>query len=119
MTATRLAGDAAEAIRQLNHATRSAGSGLAYPADAYDIVGELSLMAARLPQALSQLLSFVTTEASAGRIVIAAGPQVGDPAAVLTALTAEMDAAVLAARRLQQALDAAHTTLTWAAAAEN
>lgn len=58
MTAAKLAGEAAEAIRQLNHATRPAAGGLACPADAYDVAGELSALSARLIQALAQLAGF-------------------------------------------------------------
>ena len=49
-----LARTAAEAIRSLNHATLGAG-GLAQPADAYAVLGELSLAASRLPQLLGQV----------------------------------------------------------------
>jgi hypothetical protein len=52
-----LASQAADAVRALNHATRPGTSGLAYPADAYDVTGALSLLASRLPQALAQLFS--------------------------------------------------------------
>ncbi len=89
-----LAGDAAEAVRVLNHATLPGSGGLVFPADAYDVTGQL-----------------------AGRVVIVGGEHAGDPAAVLAAVTANMDAAVASARRLHQALDAAQNKLTWAAAA--
>lgn len=111
-----LASQAAEAVRALNHATRPGASGLVFPADAYDVTGQLALLASRLPQALAQLLTFLRTEIQAGRIVIVAGDQAGDPAAVLAAVTASLDSAVVSARRLHQALDAAQNNLTWGAA---
>ncbi len=115
--AARPADDAAEAIRALNHATRPGAGGLIYPADAYDITGSLSLAASRLPQALAQILAFLQAESAASRVVIVAGPHAGDPAAVLAEVTAALDAAAVAARRLHHALSAAQNTLTWAAAA--
>ena len=117
MTAAGLAGEAAEAIRALNHATRPAAGGLEYPADAYDVTGQLAALAARLPQALAQLLAFLRAEEAAGRIAMAAGEHAGDPAAMLAAVTADLDADAAHARRLGMALDAAQGRLTWAAAA--
>jgi hypothetical protein len=111
-----LAGQAAEAVRALNHATLPGAGGLVFPADAYDVTGQLSLLASRLPQALAQLLAFLNTEVQAGRVVIVAGDNAGDPAAVLAAATGSLDSAVASARRLHQALDAAQNQLTWAAA---
>ena len=49
-----LARTAAGAVRSLNHATLG-GDGLAQPADAYELIGELSLAAAGLPQLLGQV----------------------------------------------------------------
>jgi hypothetical protein len=60
-----LAADAAEAVRALNHATLPGSGGLAFPADAYDVTGALSLLASRLPQALAQLLAFLQAEVKA------------------------------------------------------
>jgi hypothetical protein len=111
-----LAGQAAEAVRALNHATLPGTGGLIFPADAYDVTGQLALLASRLPQALAQLLAFLQTEIAAGRVVIVSGDHAGDPATVLAAVTASLDQAVASARRLHQALDAAQTQLTWAAA---
>jgi len=48
-----LARTAAAAVRSLNHATLG-GQGLDWPADAYELLGELSLAAAGLPQLLAQ-----------------------------------------------------------------
>jgi len=116
LSPARLAGDAAESVRALNHATLPGTSGLIYPADAYDVTGQLALLASRLPQALAQLLTFLRSEVQAGRVVIVSGDQAGDPAAVLANVTASLDQAVASARRLNRALDAAQNQLTWAAA---
>jgi hypothetical protein len=113
----RLAAEAAEAVRALNHATLPGAGALVFPADAYDVTGQLALLASRLPQALAQLLAFLQAEVKAGRVVIVAGDHAGDPAAALAALTGSVDAAMASARRLHQALDAAQNKLTWAAAA--
>lgn len=48
-----LARAAAEAVRGLGHADIDCG-GLDWPADAYDLLGELALMAGRLPRLLGQ-----------------------------------------------------------------
>lgn len=113
----RHAEDAAEALRALNHATRPAAGGLAYPADAYDVTGHLAVLAARLPQALAQILAFLNAEAAAGRFVIVTGPHEGDPAAVLAETASHLNTAAAAASRLHQALDHARNALTWAGAA--
>jgi len=42
----------------------------------------------------------------------------GAPAAMLAAVTSDLDAAVASARRMHQALDSAQNHLTWAAATE-
>ncbi len=116
MTApAELAGQAAEALRALNHATLPGTGGLAYPADAYEVTGQLSVLAARLPQALAQLLAFLQEQAAAGVVTVVAGQHQGDPAAMLAAVTGGLDAAAASARRLHQALDAAQNHLTWAA----
>jgi hypothetical protein len=62
-----LARAAAEAIRSLNHATLG-GDGLEQPADAYAILGELSLAASRLPQLLGQVGRWLAAALAAGRL---------------------------------------------------
>ena len=62
-----LARTAAEAIRALNHATLDA-DGLGQPADAYEVLGELSLAASRLPQLLGQVGTWLATALAAGRL---------------------------------------------------
>jgi hypothetical protein len=62
-----LARSAAEAIRSLNHATLG-GQGLAQPADAYELLGELSLAASRLPQLLGQVSRWLDAALAGGRL---------------------------------------------------
>jgi hypothetical protein len=115
-TPAELAGQAAEAVRALNHATIPGAGGLDYPAGAYEVTGQLAVLAARLPQALAQILAFLQEQAAAGQVTVVAGQHQGDPAAMLAAVTADLDAAAGFARLLHQALDAAQNHLTWAAA---
>ena len=75
-----LARSAAEAVRSLNHATLS-GTGLAQPADAYTLLGELALAAAGLPQLLAQVGRWLTTTLGAGRLGCDDGT---DPAAAVS-----------------------------------
>lgn len=62
-----LARSAAEAIRSLNHATLG-GDGLGQPADAYEVLGELSLAASGLPQLLGQVGTWLAAALAAGRL---------------------------------------------------
>jgi hypothetical protein len=62
-----LARTAAGAVRSLNHATLG-GAGLAQPADAYSLLGELSLVAAGLPQLLGQVGRWLAAALAAGRL---------------------------------------------------
>jgi hypothetical protein len=62
-----LADRAAEAVRELNHRTRSAGA-FSGPAELYRLVAELVLLAGRLPQLLDQLDQWLHTEHDAGRL---------------------------------------------------
>jgi hypothetical protein len=75
-----LARSAAEAIRSLNHATLG-GDGLAQPSDAYEVLGELSLAASRLPQLLGQVGTWLATALAAGRLGCDDGT---DPAAAVS-----------------------------------
>ena len=62
-----LARTAAGAVRSLNHATLG-GAGLEQPADAYGLLGELSLAAACLPQLLAQVGRWLAAALAAGRL---------------------------------------------------
>jgi hypothetical protein len=62
-----LARAAAEAVRALNHATLGP-DGLAQPADACEVLGELSLTASRIPQLLGQVGRWLAATLAAGRL---------------------------------------------------
>ena len=112
-----LADAAAEAIRALNHATIG-GGGLVHPADAYDVLGALATLAARLPQALGQVQDFLDDATEHGRIAVVDGEHAGDPIAAVTTCAHHLDHAAAAAHRLHEALDAARAAITWTAATE-
>jgi hypothetical protein len=65
--AAALGRTAAGAVRSLNHATLG-GQGLACPADAYELIGELSQAAAGLPQLLAQVGRQLAAALAAGRL---------------------------------------------------
>jgi hypothetical protein len=75
-----LARAAAEAVRSLNHATLG-GDGLAQPADACEVLGELSLTASRIPQLLGQIGRWLAAALAAGRLGCDNG---ADPAAAVS-----------------------------------
>ena len=62
-----LARTAAEAVRSLNHLTLG-GGGLGQPADACEVLGELSLAASRIPQLLGQVGRWLAAALAAGRL---------------------------------------------------
>jgi hypothetical protein len=103
-----LATEAAEAVRSLNHATlrHRTGEGWEYPSDAYDVLGELSLVAMRMPQALEQAGKFVDAIADDGRLGVDAGGT--DVAGMQTDLGAAIKDAIDAAAALTKALVLAH-----------
>jgi hypothetical protein len=111
-TAAELASAAAEAIRGLNHASMSAPRAeLEYPADAYEVMGALSAMAQRLPQAIEQTQRFMDRLHDAGRLRHDSGAPAllaGD----LIALRVATDDAVTMAGMLARALADVHSDLS-------
>src|SRR5215211_6231246 len=90
MTVTNDAQDiaerAAEAVRELIHATQAAKDTVAYPADVYEVVAALEMMAGRLPQTYGQLARWLDQQAERQRLRVPEGLFSGDvPAAVATA----------------------------------
>jgi hypothetical protein len=102
------ASKAAEAVRLLNHAT------LGYTADdrtapqIYRIVGDLDLMARRLPQAFDQLAAMLRRRLANGACYSDRG---GDPTEAIDDALAQLLHAEHAAETMQQALDRAHNLL--------
>ena len=98
-----LARSMAQAVRGLNHATFG-GQGLEQPADAYSLLGELSLAAAGLPQLLAQAGRWLTTALGAGRLGCDDGTK---PAAAVSGawlfLSGARSTAAALARDLEQA----------------
>jgi hypothetical protein len=108
-----LAHTAAETVRSLNHATLG-GKGLAQPADAYAVLGELSLAAAGLPQLLAQVSRFLAGALASGQLGCDDG---ADPVAAVSGawmfMSDARSAATALARDLSQAqqqLAAVHGT---------
>ena len=104
---------AAEAVRALNHQTRSRT--VLDVADIYQLLAELSLMSGRLPQLFRQLEDLVDELVEAGDVVIVDGPNAGDPAAVGAIAGHWLAAASGAADELARRVDAAQQALAWAA----
>jgi hypothetical protein len=96
-----LARSAAEAVRGLNHATLG-GNGLAQPADAYGLLGELSLAASGLPQLLAQVGRWLTTALGDGRLGCDDGT---DPAAAVSGAWLFISDARAGAAALARALE--------------
>ena len=98
-----LARTAAGAVRSLNHATLG-GEGLAQPADAYELIGELSQAAAGLPQLLAQVGRWLAAALAAGRLGCDDG---ADPAGAVSGawlfLSDARNTAAALARDLDQA----------------
>ena len=105
--ALELAEQAAEALRELNHRTRDARA-FTGPAELYRLVGELALLAGRLPQLLDQLDRWLRAEHDAGRIRADAR---ADPGRIIAAAGAELADAGDAAHDLAHVLDAAQQHL--------
>lgn len=113
-TADQLAGDAAEAVRGLNHLTCDAGS-LQTPGDVYRVLGSLEQLAARLPQALAQIDGLLQRWAEDDLVGIDGGEFASDPAAaVATAAVYLTEEAPAAIARLHDALDRAQQAVSFA-----
>lgn len=106
-----LAGQAAEAVRALNHLTHPGIGSLSGPAEADAVLADLACLAGRLPQLLAQLAGWLRTEDQAGRLRVDACCPYPDSAAAVAAATAALTRAGGAACHTGAALDAAHQTL--------
>jgi len=116
-SAQQAAETAAEAIRVLNHATRP-GAAEVDVTDVYNILAELALLAARLPQALRQLEDLLDDLVENDQVVIIDGDHAGDPVAVAAVAGHWLAAATGNAHELAHRVDQAQQTLTWAARPE-
>jgi hypothetical protein len=115
-TPAALADQAAESIRSLNHATLSRRDGWEYPADAYDVVGDLARLVMMLPQALEQTGKFFDDLADNGHVgVDAAGRERGTTAPVMQAdLAGALIKAVALAQQLHEELNYAQAVISHA-----
>jgi len=113
-TALELVGQAAEAVRGLNHLTRD-DSGLHSPVEVYQALGLLTLMCERLPQALQQMDALLQDWVEAGTVSIEDGEFRGDPqAAAAVASVYLVEEAVPTALRLREKLDRVAQVLAFA-----
>ena len=101
---------AADCIRAANHQTQPLADvpGLEYPADAYDALGNLKLLAQYLPQLCGQLAEWLAGEDAAGNIASDMGADPGPEA--VQAITAMMTAAARAADLARALADAQNAT---------
>ncbi len=98
-----LARTVAGAVRSLNHATLG-GDGLGQPADAYELIGEMSLAAAGLPQLLAQVGRWLASALESGRLGCDDG---ADPAAAVSGARLSLASARATATALAAALSQA------------
>ena len=122
MTPQEIAARAAEAVRVLNHATRP---GVAQSddeldvVDIYDLLGELALMASRLPQLLGQVEPLLDALVEDDQVLIVDGPNAGDPAAAAAIAGHWLAASAGSAHELAHRVDQAHQVLAHAAASDS
>ncbi|MFI2350370.1 hypothetical protein ACH492_25640 [Streptomyces sp. NPDC019443] len=106
-SAKDLATQAAEKIRQLNHATQGAKGELTYPGDAYEVVASLKCLTQRLPQSFDQLSDFLETFARTGSVTA----DYGVPDDHLAEACSALASAAMVAQTLSEYLDRAHSAL--------
>ncbi|MFG3214878.1 hypothetical protein [Streptomyces tendae] len=104
-----LADQAAEAVRAINHTTRTPGADWQYPSNAYSLIGTLAHLSRMLPQAITQALQPVTDAHTADRLTVDGGKD-PDQAASSAIQTARV--AIGRAQRLAEALDQVHSALS-------
>src|SRR6266568_3866145 len=108
---TRRAADGmAECVRYLNYATgHHAGQGLAWPADAYDVLGALYTGTGRMDQLFTQLARWLDRQAAAGRLEDDHG---ADPRDATESAGQALAAAARASAHLTAALEAAQAAIS-------
>ncbi|MFK0282557.1 hypothetical protein ACIQVL_19105 [Streptomyces sp. NPDC090499] len=102
-----LADQAAEAIRNLNHAIQSAKGELNYPSDAYELVASLKQLTQRLPQSFEQISRFLGALAKTGAVTA----DHGTPDDHLAEARSGLASAALIAQTLTDHLGYAHSAL--------
>ena len=114
----QLAETMADIIRELNHQTLD-HEALRYPSEADRLLRELSAAAARLPQLLGQVTSWLHAEVYAGRVEMASGSRFPNAGLAEDVVRLKLEAAAADAGRLQKALDAAASVTSDMAARED
>ncbi|MER7200755.1 hypothetical protein CG723_43315 [Streptomyces sp. CB01635] len=104
---TDLAGKAAEAVRNLNHATQAAKGNLIYPGDAYKVVASLRTLTQRLPQSFDQLSGFLGTLVKTGAVTA----DYGAPGDHLAEARSALASAAIITQTLTEHLDRTHNAL--------
>lgn len=99
---------AAEAVRAMNHLTGSPGA-LEYPSDVHRLLGQLDVLAGRLPQLLAQLLLFLGNQDADGHVVADYGRYAGRTDEAMADVALALAAAITSANELQAALAAAQS----------
>jgi hypothetical protein len=109
---TKVARDAAEAIREFNHLTfpnSKQSPGLTYPGEAYDAIAALKTLAQRLPQAIEQIGTALDTLTAIGHLGSADGL---DPAQHVASTQGFLMTAMEKAGHLAECLDLAHSAVS-------
>ncbi|WP_405780848.1 hypothetical protein OG512_13685 [Streptomyces sp. NBC_01378] len=104
---TDLAARAAEAIRNLNHATQSVKGELVNPGDAYEVVASLKALTQRLPQTFDQVSGFLGALATTGAVTA----DYGAPDDHLAEARSALASAAIISQTLTEHLDRAHSAL--------
>jgi hypothetical protein len=115
---TAAAARAAEVVRALNHQTRP-GTAVLDATEVYDLLGELALMASRLPQLLGQIETLIDDLVEDNQVLIVDGPHRDDPVAVAAICGHWLAASTGAAHDLAHRVDQAHQVLAHAAVADS
>ncbi|MDX3354184.1 hypothetical protein PV703_12890 [Streptomyces sp. ME01-24h] len=98
--------EAAELIREFNHASRPSGPGWEFPGHAYDALGSLARLVGMLPQTIEQAIRPVRHTYEHGRVAVDGG---GDPDQTMARMLNTQDRAQEHARRLGAAVDEMHS----------
>lgn len=97
--------NACDSVRDFNHGSLKTNEEWQYPGHGYDAFGNLSRLAAMLPQALEQAAAPVNATHAAGRLLIDGG---GDPEAAMGYLREALNRAVATAGALNEAVAQLH-----------
>ena len=118
MIPQEIAARAAEAVRALNHQTRP-GVAQSDVTEVYDLLGELALMASRLPQLLGQVETLLDALVEHHQVAVVDGPNAGDPAAVAAIAGHWLAASAGSAHELAHRVDQAQQVLAHAAVSDS